>query len=189
MILGAILAAGRSSRFGSPKQLAEIDGEPLVLRVARQLQAGGCDRVGVVVGAYVEPVVEALAPLSDVKILKNSDWEEGIASSIRCAAQYALERPELDGLALFTVDQWRLDRALVKRMLQRFEGDSATIVTARYAGTVGIPALFGRDHLAALSGLVGDVGAKKVIVENGPRALTIDWPQGAEDCDLHPPRR
>jgi len=187
MIFAAVLAAGSSSRFGSPKQLAVIDGEPLVLRVAKAAKEAGCDPVGVVVGAHQEAVIDALGPLPDVKILKNSLWESGLASSISCAARFAMKRPQLRGLLLLTVDQWRLESRLLEQMLRRFSGNSATIVAARYAGTVGIPALFARQQLTALSSLTGDVGAKKIILENGEGTVCVDWPQGAEDCDLHHP--
>jgi len=46
-VLGAILAGGRSSRFGSDKALALIDGRPMLEHVAGRL-AGQCDGLVVV---------------------------------------------------------------------------------------------------------------------------------------------
>ena len=46
-VLGAILAGGRSSRFGSDKALAPIDGRPMLEHVAERLR-GQCEAVIVV---------------------------------------------------------------------------------------------------------------------------------------------
>ncbi|WP_292963732.1 dihydrodipicolinate synthase family protein [Novosphingobium sp. UBA1939] len=54
MILGAVLAGGQSSRFGSDKALAELDGRTLLARAVEALQAQ-CDAV-VVVGREDAPV-------------------------------------------------------------------------------------------------------------------------------------
>ena len=53
MILGAVLAGGQSSRFGSDKALAELDGASLLARAVDSLSAW-CDKV-VVVGREEAP--------------------------------------------------------------------------------------------------------------------------------------
>lgn len=53
MILGAVLAGGQSSRFGSDKALAMLNGETLLIR-AVDLLSGWCEKV-VVVGRELAP--------------------------------------------------------------------------------------------------------------------------------------
>ncbi|BEV01618.1 molybdenum cofactor guanylyltransferase [Novosphingobium olei] len=53
MILGAVLAGGRSSRFGSDKALAELNGRTLLARAVDQLQPF-CDAV-IIVGRSKGP--------------------------------------------------------------------------------------------------------------------------------------
>src|SRR4051812_50173426 len=57
-VVGAILAGGASRRMGTHKALLVVDGEPMALRVAAALRAGGAERV-VLVGAG-PTVAEAL---------------------------------------------------------------------------------------------------------------------------------
>ena len=50
MISGVVLAAGRGSRFGGTKQLAEAAGIPLVLYAVDALREAGVEEILVVTG-------------------------------------------------------------------------------------------------------------------------------------------
>jgi len=59
-IAGIVLAAGASQRLGRPKQLVELDGEPLLVRTVRAILAH-CDRgVTCILGANAADVRSAL---------------------------------------------------------------------------------------------------------------------------------
>ncbi|MEI6051730.1 MAG: NTP transferase domain-containing protein, partial [Opitutaceae bacterium] len=77
-----ILAAGASSRLGSPKQLLLLDGQPLVTRAAQAALTAGAWPVVVVLGAHAEKIRPALARLP-VIVVENAAWPEGMAASIR----------------------------------------------------------------------------------------------------------
>ena len=84
--IGALLlAAGESTRLGTPKQLLrDVHGRPLVSVVVHALQQAGCDPVVVVIGAHAEEVTLALiADAAAVFLVPHRGWSEGMGSSIR----------------------------------------------------------------------------------------------------------
>jgi CTP:molybdopterin cytidylyltransferase MocA len=161
-----ILASGASRRLGRPKQLVEIDGEPLVHKIARVALAV-CDRVAVIEGAV--PLREPLADVP-VEVVRNSGWEEGIASSIRAGIRWA---SDADAAVLLTCDQHELEPSHLHALLaHRF-------AASRYDGGLGIPAVFPRGSFPALLELEGDRGARPLLA----CATPVDWPGGTRDLD------
>ena len=178
-----VLAAGGSSRMGSPKQLLRIDGITLVRRAAETALASRCQRVYVVVGAAAEAVRRELSELS-LEVIENPDWEEGLAGSIRAGIEAVQAgRPEFDAAILATVDQPWIDAALLDRLIEVFAGGEREMVACTYAETVGAPALFARRHFADLTRLSGDRGAKSVLQAREAEVARVPFPEGATDLD------
>ena len=84
-IAGVILAAGSSSRLGTPKQLLRYRGETLLHRTVRLAIAAGLDPVHVVLGSNASAVGAALEELRGrVTAVVNADWQAGMGSSLAC---------------------------------------------------------------------------------------------------------
>ena len=81
-----VLAAGSSSRMGSPKQTLQFRGESLLRRAALAAIGAGCRPVIVVTGAHREMYRRELEGLDVLEVL-NTSWETGMASSIRAGAE------------------------------------------------------------------------------------------------------
>ncbi len=177
-VAGVVLAAGGSTRLGRPKQLVDVGGEPLVRRSLRAVLAAGCQPVAVVLGANAERVAAATAGLGLVA-LKNDEWQEGIASSIRVAAAWAASIA-CDGLLVALCDQPHLTKEHVRGLLDAFAREGRRVGSA-YNGMIGAPAVFARADLAALGELKGDRGAGRLL--NGAGAPSVEWPAGAIDID------
>jgi molybdenum cofactor cytidylyltransferase len=79
-IAAVLLAAGASKRFGSPKMLARVGGEPLVRRVARSFVEAGFTEVAVVLAPGARDVAAALDGLG-VVVVANPRPEDGMLSS------------------------------------------------------------------------------------------------------------
>ncbi|KDN21232.1 nucleotidyltransferase family protein [Amycolatopsis rifamycinica] len=156
-VAGLLLAAGAGRRFGGPKALAEVDGEPLVLRALRTLTAAGCAPVRVVVGAAGEQV-RALLP-EPGQAVTAQDWATGMGASLR-AGLAALERADGPVAALVhLVDLPWVGADIVGRVAGRASAD--VVARAAYDGVPGHPVLLGRRwwrDIAATSH--GDRGAR-----------------------------
>ncbi|MDE0222864.1 MAG: nucleotidyltransferase family protein [Spirochaetaceae bacterium] len=82
-VAGVVLAAGSSSRLGTPKQLLRYRGETLLHRTVRLALAAGLDPVHVVLGCSAPVVGAALEDLgSRVTTVINPHWQTGMGSSL-----------------------------------------------------------------------------------------------------------
>jgi molybdenum cofactor cytidylyltransferase len=113
----------------------------------------------------------------------NADWPSGVAGSIRCAVNALRSRAEVRAVVLAVADQPRISVGVVERLIEAWRADAGRRVGSRYAGTLGVPALFGREAFPALARLEGDRGAQRLLVED-PHAFGVDWPDGALDVDV-----
>ena len=181
MIAAVVLAAGASSRLGRPKALVPFEGRPLIRVAVTAATDGGCRPVLVVLGSDAETIRQSVGD-SAVQYVINEDWREGMASSIRAGIR-ALGAPAPDGVLLLACDQPHLTPDIVRELCGRFGQGGVSAVACAYAGTIGIPALFGRSRFDELLELRGDRGARSVLERNPECLATLDWPSGAFDVD------
>ncbi|MFM5948232.1 MAG: molybdenum cofactor guanylyltransferase [Novosphingobium sp.] len=98
MILGAVLAGGKSSRFGSDKALAELGGESLLIRAVDML-SGWCEKV-VVVGREEAPAPTlpdrpraGMGPLGGIVAALYDARDEGYELVLTCGVD-SVDLPE-----------------------------------------------------------------------------------------------
>lgn len=180
-ICAVVLAAGGSTRFGSPKQLALIDGEPLVRRAVRAALEAGAHPTFVVVGADSRDVASAVRELDGVVIVDNDDWRSGLASSLRAGLR-AADPSGADAILITTVDQPLVGAHELSQLVAAF-ACGARVVAAEYDGAVGVPALIGVEHVSELSQFVGgDAGAGRWLRERAD-LVRVAMPAAALDVD------
>jgi molybdenum cofactor cytidylyltransferase len=160
VIVGIVLAAGRSSRLGRPKQLLPVHGEALIRLTLRRVLASSLDRVMLVVGHEAEEVCGTVADLP-VTCVFNSDAAAGQSTSVR-AGLGALS-PEVDAAVFILGDQPGIDPAVIDAVIDAWRTSGAPVVVPGYEDRMGNPVLFDRKVFPQLAALEGDTGARPVV--------------------------
>jgi molybdenum cofactor cytidylyltransferase len=182
-VAAVVLAAGGSTRFGQPKQLAIFRGEPFVRRIVAAANDAGSAPIVVVVGADAAQITSALAGLS-VSIAEHPNWSNGLGSSIAVGVEHAANiAADLDAVLLLTCDQPFVNAAALRQLVQLHLETGKPIVASAYAGTLGIPALFNRSCFVDLLQLKGDSGAKEIILRRRHDVAPFNFPAAAIDID------
>lgn len=175
-----VLAAGGSSRFGSPKQLVRVDGRPLLhAAVSRAVEVAG-HAVSVVLGAHAAD----LAPLlrhSAASIVINRDWTEGMASSIRAGVSRL--PGSCSGVMLVLADQAAVTAEDLRRLAASWRRQPDYIVAAQYGATLGAPAIFPASCFRDLTDLRGDRGAQVLFKRNPDRVVRVPMDSASVDID------
>jgi molybdenum cofactor cytidylyltransferase len=165
-----ILAAGSSSRLGTPKQLLQLNGESLLDRCVRISTEAGCHPIIVILGA-AEQEIRSRCLLSNVSVVTNPAWAEGMGASLACGMKaFDQER----GVIVLTCDM----PAVTAEHLRALK-ETGKLTASFYAGRKGVPAYFPNSAFAELRALSGDTGARNLLREAG----CVPLPHGEIDVD------
>jgi molybdenum cofactor cytidylyltransferase len=120
----------------------------------------------VVVGYRGDEVAAAIAD-REVVIVGNPEWEEGIASSLRCALEVLTAMSEVDAVCVGLADQPLVGSGAYD-MLAAIGGSE--ILVPYYDGEPGNPVKLTRSIWPEALKLRGDVGARALM-----RDRVVDW--------------
>jgi molybdenum cofactor cytidylyltransferase len=176
----AVLAAGPSTRFGSPKQLVRLGGTPVIHQAAARAASVAGHSVTIVLGAGARDIAPALRQ-SAATMVVNRDWEEGLASSIRAAVRSA--PPRCDGLLLTLCDQVAVTSDDLRRLYVAWRRHPILIVAALHGGSPGLPAIFPRWAFSDLLELRGDRDPRLLIRRSADRLVRVPMPNAGVDLD------
>ncbi len=182
--VGVVLAAGRGVRFGGPKQLAVLDGTPLVAHAVATLAAADL-AVVVVVGPRGRGTGPAGAPVHgdegavadaarsaapDVRIVVNADPSRGMGSSL--AAAVAEVGP--CSLVVLLADQPRVPVADVEAVVAALDDGAQAVQVAFRDGGRGHPVGFAADLHDRLLVLEQEGGGRALLAAVGPTLVRVD---------------
>jgi molybdenum cofactor cytidylyltransferase len=181
-----LLAAGSSTRMGTPKQLLDFRGKPLLRHAVETALRTKSDAVVVVLGANAAKIRECLASVDTggktLEVVENPRWSEGMGTSIQTGLR-TVEMLGLTGAILALADQPLVTPEILDRLITEHDRTGQPIIASHYAGTVGVPAYFANSRFPQLMDLAPDQGCKGVILKNGDAALRIDCPEAELDID------
>lgn len=180
-VVGVVLAAGTSSRFGETnKLLAEWADAPLVSHAVDTLLQSVVDEVVVVVGADAERVRTAISDF-EVTIIHNDGYAAGQATSV-CRGITAARNHGGDAVVFALGDMPTVNAESINMLVDAYRADVGDALAAAYDGDRGNPVLFGHQHFETLADTTGDTGGREVLldadgaalVETGDRGVHVD---------------
>ena len=175
MTVGAlILAAGEGRRFGGTKQLAELDGRPL-LAYALAAVSGISPRV-VVLGHAAEEILAAV-DLHGARPVVCAEWADGQAASLKCG----LAALDTDAVVVVLGDQPGITAAALDAVLSA--GGDEHAVRATYGGMASHPVLLRAPLLARAGELCGDVGFRDLLRGASVREVEVGHLADPADID------
>ena len=177
-----ILAAGESKRFGRPKQLVDWRGRPLLEHVIGQVRGWPeVESVYVVLGANAERIMDRVA-LSNVTVIENFEWKEGVASSLRAGLDALIGDRAADRVLIVLADQPTVPREVIPLILEAGRQSRRPVVIPRYRFVRGHPVLVERSLWPRLvAGLKGDQGARNLFLSR------VEWVEEVVMGETPPP--
>ncbi|MGN6514365.1 MAG: NTP transferase domain-containing protein [Rhizomicrobium sp.] len=185
-IAAVVLAAGTSSRMGSNKLLAELNGKPLLRHAVEAALASAARPVIVVTGHEAGRTKTALDGL-DVYFVDNPDYAQGLSTSLKTGIRAVPQ--DCDGAVILLGDMPGISTALIDKLIASFDtGENRAICIATRNGKHGNPVLWARRFFPEIMAVTGDVGARSLIgtydelvceveAHNDAPLIDIDTPQ------------
>ncbi len=170
-IVGVVLGAGRSSRFGAPKQLLPFGDSTLLGQVVRNVNASNLDRVVVVLGRASEEL-RASVDFGRSVVVENTAYGTGCASSLLAGMDAAGE--DCEALVLLLGDQPGVRTEFVDRVIAAWRRERPWASVTSYRGELGHPFIFAREAFGELCGLHGDKAVWKLIEAYPDRVLLVE---------------
>lgn len=180
-----ILAAGSSTRMGKPKQLLTYDNRTFLRHAAEVAVASVCRPILIVLGAYASQLQSEIDDLP-VRSVTNDRWADGMGFSIQVGVGALQNHDRADNtkaLVLMLCDQPYVRAAVINDLVTAYHANGKGIIASEYDGTLGVPALFGRQYFAELATMSGPAGAKHIIAAHASNVVRVPFPKGITDID------
>jgi molybdenum cofactor cytidylyltransferase len=178
VIGGLVLAAGAATRFGSAKQLADLEGRPLLEHSILAMVASPVGRVVVVLGSGAEEVLSSVN-MHGADAVVCERWSEGQSASL---ASGLAELSGCEAVVVTLGDQPFVAPNAIRRVIAA-RGEGAAAVRATYNGEPGHPVLLERRLFERMRDVTGDHGARNLLISMQTREVPCDDLGGGQDVD------
>ena len=174
-VAAILLAAGKSRRMGSCKQLLSLGESTVIVRCVVALVTGGAGEIVVVVSEEGHEVAEAVRDYP-VRIVVNPECEGDMASSVR-AGRDALPA-EASGVIVCLCDYPLVSAGTINSLIVEHGDSPGSIIIPCHQERRGHPLLFPR---AVLNELVDDMILRDLVRRDPNRIRSLDV---ADPCVL-----
>src|SRR6266849_686177 len=157
MISAIVLAAGEAKRFGECKQLARIDGKPLLQHTLDNLAASRIDDIVVVLGANADAIRKQIN-FGNARVVFNPDYANGMSTSIHAG----LRAIDAEAAMIVLADQPFVRPETLNVLIDEHRRTHAKAVVPTYNGFRGNPVIVDRSLFDEMMTIRGDIGCRAI---------------------------
>jgi molybdenum cofactor cytidylyltransferase len=181
VIAAVVLAAGRSTRMGTPKLLLTLSGRSVLRHVVDHARASQCQEIVVVVGEAADRLTEEVRS-PGVRVVVNDRYREGMGTSL--AVGVSALPPECDAAVVLLGDQPCVTAEVIDTLIDAYRRAGKPIVASRYGEVTGAPTLIGAALFREARRLDGDSGGRSLIQRHPDLVQEVQVsPSAAVDVD------
>ena len=186
-IAAAILAAGQSSRMGSPKALILQNGIPALQLLIDRLQDARIMARRIVLGTHADEIRQHVRD-DPRNFLINPHWERGQLSSLQIAIR-SLNKTgnKEDGILVWPVDHFLVTGATIGALIDGFLDTEKLIAIPTFRGRRGHPVIFAKKLYAELLTAPLDVGARAAVRAYATEVFELPTEEEAVVLNLNDP--
>jgi len=178
-----ILAAGESKRLGAIKQNLPWKKTTLLGHAIEQGLSSIAEAVFVVLGSNAETIINEIDQ-TKITIVKNSNWQKGMGTSIACAMYYLHKKSlHFDAVLIALVDQPLIDTIHYNNLIYSLFNNNINLIATQINKRAGVPAIFASKYFTALSKLDKDYGARNILRNNQNDIQTLNIGDRIIDID------
>jgi molybdenum cofactor cytidylyltransferase len=182
-VAAVVLAAGASTRFGSPKALAPLDGRPVLEHVLEAAREAGIDDIVVVLGHAADEVEDGIEWL-DEQLVRNPD-PDLLSSSLQVGLAAAADLdPPVKAAVVLLGDQPRVRPEVIRALLATSRSSEEPVVVPAYAEDGGSnPLVIRREAFDLADEATGDRGLGPLLDGRADLVRRVPFPGSNPDVD------
>ena len=183
MISAILLSAGLSKRFKNGNKLIyKFNRQEILIYSLKNILKSKIDEIIVVTGKDHNRIKRILPKYKKIKIIKSLKYKSGLSFSIRSGIKNL--NLESSGFFICLGDMPFFSHKCYNKMINHFNKSNKYPLVPFFNDKMRNPVLFPMSYLKKLKDLRGDVGAKKIIIQNKYNKIRFSRYKNFYDIDI-----
>jgi molybdenum cofactor cytidylyltransferase len=170
-IWAIVLAAGESSRMGSPKMILPYEGMTIIEKVLENVLASDVEKVVTVLGSHREEIMKVIERFHEQHCY-NSNFKNGMLSSVKCGFEF-LPR-EFRAAMVLLGDQPMVETSVINKLIKAYNETGKGILVPVFQNKRGHPLMVDKKYRDEIINLDDPEGLKGLLLRHPVDLLEVN---------------